>query len=377
MDISDDTLFKSFVINRGLRERTIKRYKRQLESYCVFMNKTPSELIQEAENEEDQGLRMRNRSIKLNLLEFKQHLEQQNYSSHTIVNTITIVRSFYTEFDIELPRIHLKQKHKTETIEDIPNKDDIRKALNFANIKYRAIILTMSSSGFGSAEVRSIKYHDFLNSLTEYIELPKNTYVPVDELVEIIEKIPEDTVIIPCWKLMRIKTEAPLITFSTPESVTAILEYIKIDPPLTLESPLFRSNKVKDKEISDGGLIKYFHKLNELCGFGKSHLQGKFISHSVGRKWFATTLNDVGIPQLTIDFFLAHSLGPVTSAYIKPNIKTLKEHYIKCIPALSMRETEVHDITTEDKQRMIDQGKQIDNLTREIQMLKEQQNLKK
>ena len=114
MDISDDILFKSFIINRGIRERTIKRYKRQLELYCTFINKKPTELINKAENEEDQGLRMRNRSIKKYLLDFKQFLENKNYSSHTIVNTITIVRSFYTEFDVILPKINLKQKHKNE-----------------------------------------------------------------------------------------------------------------------------------------------------------------------------------------------------------------------------------------------------------------------
>jgi integrase len=345
MDISDDTLFKSFIINRGIRERTIKRYKRQLELYCTFINKKPTELINEAENEEDQGLRMRNRSIKKYLLDFKQFLENKNYSSHTIVNTITIVRSFYTEFDVILPKMHLKQKHKNESIEDIPNKEDIRKALKYANPKYNAIILTMSSAGFGSAEIRSLKYTDLLRSLKEYINIPKNSMLPVDELIKLVEeKQKEFELIFPMWTLSRVKTGTPIITFSTPESLIAILEYLKIDPPASLESPLFRSNKIKDKEISDGGLDKYFHMLNNKCGFGKPNLQSKFRSHAVGRKWFATTLNDVGIPQITIDFFLGHSLGAVTGAYIKPNVETLKDQYLKCIESLSIQDVEVKTI---------------------------------
>ncbi|MFZ0441670.1 MAG: hypothetical protein WAL81_03465 [Methanobacterium sp.] len=82
------------------------------------------------------------------------------------------------------------------------------------------------------------------------------------------------------WKLSRIKTGTPIITFSTPESLTAILEYLKIDPPITFESPLFRSNKIKDMAISDGGFDKYFHMLNDKCGFGKPNLQAKFRSHA-------------------------------------------------------------------------------------------------
>jgi len=150
MDISEDSLFKSFIVNRGIRKATIKRYKRQLELYCTFLDKTPTELIDQAENEEDQGMRMRNRSIKKYLLNFKEFMEDNNYSSHTIINTITIVRTFYTEYDVILPKMHLKRKQQTESIEDIPNKNDIRLALKYANPKYRAIILTMSSAGFGS-----------------------------------------------------------------------------------------------------------------------------------------------------------------------------------------------------------------------------------
>ena len=206
-----------------------------------------------------------------------------------------------------------------------------------ANPKYRAIILTMSSSGFGSAELRSLKYLDLLLSLKEYIEFPKNTFVSIDALIDLVEeKQKEYELIVPMWKLSRIKTGTPIITFSTPESLTAILEYLKIDPPMTLESPLFRSNKIKDMAISDEGFGKYFNQLNDKCGFGKPNSQAKFRSHAVGRKWFATTLNDVGIPQITIDFFLGHSLGAVTGAYIKPNVETLKDHYFKCINALSI-----------------------------------------
>jgi len=169
--------------------------------------------------------------------------------------------------------------------------------------------------------------------------------VSVEDLINLVEeKQKEYELIVPMWKLSRVKTGTSIITFSTPESLEAILEYLKIDPPETLESPLFRSNKIKGMPISDGGFDKYFHMLNDKCGFGKPNLQSKFRSHAVGRKWFATTLNDVGIPQITIDFFLGHSLGAVTGAYIKPNVETLKDHYLKCIEALSIQDVEVKTI---------------------------------
>ena len=40
------------------------KYYNQLVLYCKFLNKTPTELINKAEKEENERIRMRNRSIK-------------------------------------------------------------------------------------------------------------------------------------------------------------------------------------------------------------------------------------------------------------------------------------------------------------------------
>ena len=65
---------------------------------------------------------MRNRKIKGYLLDFKDYMKDEWYNPSTI--SITIVRSFYAEFDIELPR-RFKRKQKNETFEDIPTESDI------------------------------------------------------------------------------------------------------------------------------------------------------------------------------------------------------------------------------------------------------------
>ena len=157
MDILEDSLFKAFIQNRGIRKGTITRYNTQLKMYCNFIGKTPTELIDEAEKE-DLQIRMRNKSVKKYLLDFKDYMETNNYSSHNITNTLTMVRTFYTEYDIMLPKMQLKRKHNVESVEDIPSKNDIKLALKNCNPKFQAIILLMSSSGMGSAEVRSLSY---------------------------------------------------------------------------------------------------------------------------------------------------------------------------------------------------------------------------
>jgi len=366
MDIDNDQLFKLLIQNRGIKTGTILRYKAYLELYCNFLGKTPTQLIDDAEKQEDEGLRMRSRNIKKYLLDFKEHLEKNNYSPKTINSTLTIIRSFYNEFEIQLPRMNLRKKYKKEVAEDIPNKKDIRFALKYVNPKYKAIILIISSSGMGSAEVRSLTYGHLLISLKDYLNYPKNTFVSVDDLIQLVEeKEKENIPIVPIWKITRIKTETPIITFSTPESLTAILEYLKIDPPEKLESFLFRSNRKKETELGGIPLSQYFKKLNDKCGFGEPDRQVKFRSHAVGRKYFATTLNDVGIPQLTIDFFLGHSIDDTTEAYIKPKVETLKNHYLKCIKSLSIEDVEVRVLESEDKKRL----NELENKYKELEQI--------
>jgi hypothetical protein len=53
MDIINDLHFQDFIISRDLRESSVKEYARTLDQYCSFLNKNPTELIEEAEVEEE------------------------------------------------------------------------------------------------------------------------------------------------------------------------------------------------------------------------------------------------------------------------------------------------------------------------------------
>ena len=183
---------------------------------------------------------MRYRSLNQYLLEFRDFLLNEKNKVNTINNTMTFILSFYKEFYIERPNIKQLKKTKSEDIDDIPKKEDILKALKYANTKYQAIIMLISSSGMGSAELRSLKYHDLLKSLKDYIMIPDNQYIDIYRLIDLIsQRQLENPLIVPTWKIKRIKNNNPIITFCTTESLSAILEYLKHSPPVNLESPLF------------------------------------------------------------------------------------------------------------------------------------------
>ncbi|MBZ2165405.1 tyrosine-type recombinase/integrase [Methanobacterium spitsbergense] len=349
-----DDLFKIFIQNRDVKSGTIELYSQIIKDYSKFLDKTPSEWISEAESEEekdDPPIRMRNRSIKKYLLNYKDHLVERDLSPRTISTRLTVVRFFYSDFNIDLPRSRSKKIVYKEGIEDLPSRDEIKLALSFSNIKYQSVILLMLSSGMRSSDIRALKYSDFLTSLKDYIKIPKKRFISVDEVVDLLEETSE--IIIPTWRITAIKTNTKFFTFSSPESLEKIIEYLKSEPPKTLNRYLFRSGRYPDKPISSRAFMGYFNYLNKKCGLGKPYKQNKLRSHAL-RKYFGTTLGRVGLQQLTIDRLMAHKVDAVTDAYIKPDITSLKEQYMQCVEELSIEnvKVKVYEVDSKDKKRL-------------------------
>jgi hypothetical protein len=96
-------------------------------------------------------------------------MEEKDYSPVNIKNRITTVRTFYNEFEIQLPKQKNKSIKQIQRLEDLPGKDDIIHALKFADLKYQSIILLMACSGMGESEICNLKYSDFLKSIETYV----------------------------------------------------------------------------------------------------------------------------------------------------------------------------------------------------------------
>ena len=77
MNIHDDRHVKDFYRSRNLKEGTQDLYDSILKQYSLFTGKNPTELIEEAEEEEEKRIRMKNRKVKKYLLEFTEYLENK------------------------------------------------------------------------------------------------------------------------------------------------------------------------------------------------------------------------------------------------------------------------------------------------------------
>ena len=199
MDVKKDKHFKMFVRSRNIQKSTANLYSILLNNYCEYFNKTLTEFIEEAEDEEEQLIRMKHRKIKEYLLEYNEMLEKTNFSKNYRNRLNVCIRSFYREFEIELPRPIPIRRDDDEiliTTDNMLNKKHIKKALEFVHKKYAAIILVMMSSGMGASEVINLTFGDFLKSL----EINENKVVNVGELDEILEKRNEYD-LIPTWRI--------------------------------------------------------------------------------------------------------------------------------------------------------------------------------
>ncbi|MGA2676762.1 MAG: hypothetical protein ABSE83_07730, partial [Methanobacterium sp.] len=96
-DISEEEYLKNFFIQRDLGQSSRNTYLIRLRKYCEFSQKTLEDLISEAEEDEDQNIRMRKRRINKRLLDFKEHLRENGKSFNTIKTYMATIKGFYHE----------------------------------------------------------------------------------------------------------------------------------------------------------------------------------------------------------------------------------------------------------------------------------------
>ncbi|HEX7468060.1 MAG TPA: hypothetical protein VF324_05685 [Methanobacterium sp.] len=123
-------------------------YDISLNKYISFIGKNFDELLDEAELEEDKGIRMRKRKLKRYLNGFKQSLEDNDLATNTITDTMTKVKSFYNAHGTVLPVEPRRKSRKYRIIEsydDLLTMDEILTFFRFlfsclSNGNYYALV---------------------------------------------------------------------------------------------------------------------------------------------------------------------------------------------------------------------------------------------
>ncbi|MBQ2613580.1 MAG: site-specific integrase [Methanobrevibacter sp.] len=324
MNSKDKEIINEFIKVRNLNKRTVYGYNNAIKLYTNFNNMSLSELIKEAENDEENGVRWKNRKIKQRLLNFRVFLQR-----HYLISTVKVhfqrILTIYRHFEIEihnLPPINLKNTNKLKPImfEDLPTKEIIKEAVNITNPLMKAIILFISSSGCARQETLNITIQDFIDATREYHDS--------EDMYEIITILIKRNDVIPTFKLKRQKTNKFYFTFCSPEAVSFILDYLIISKrKLRNEDKLFKTNL--------DYLNSYFNEINETLNLGKVRKYNRFRSHML-RKFHASALynHENGLSLEEIDALQGRGKNNTHSSYFMENPKNLKEKYINSLKSI-------------------------------------------
>lgn len=313
---------EQFIEERNLSKASIKQYKTTLNQFAKYNGLTIDELIEEAENEEEQGIRLKKRTLKTRLVNYRSYIIENN-SKNTIVNKMTQIKTFYRHFEIEiptLPYISDKNIRKEAPIgyEDIPTKTIIREALDFSSLMMKSFILLQCSSGMAKAEALSLTVGQFLEATGKYDE-NKSIH---DNLITIYTS---KEIIIPTFRMKRQKVNEYYYTFCTAEAVHEITKMLLNERrELTLDSPLFK--------VSSNYINLLMSQINDILCLGKVGIYNKFRSHML-RKFNATQLcnGENALSEEEVDFIQGRSRGKIRETYLKKNPVELKHKYIKAM----------------------------------------------
>lgn len=323
--MNDEEILDNFVKSRNLKPRTKKGYKYSLKQYTDFHQMTLKELLDEADKEEEKGIRWKHRRLKTRLITFRNWL-QDNYMHNTAKKNFGRVTTFYRHHEIEihqLPPFNEKNSNFPEaiTFDKLPDKEIIKHALKITKSPVmRAIILFMSSSGCAMAETLNLKIKDFLEATRMYHNK--------DDIYEALDILKERDDIIPTFKLRRQKNKKFYYTFCTPEATNEIVEYLlSRKKVLTGEDKLFKIHEV--------WLFTKFAELNDTLNLGKVGEHRRFRSHML-RKYHASYLLNAGMSKDDVNCLQGKSRNSTDESYFYDDPKKLQEKYIKFMGAITI-----------------------------------------
>jgi integrase len=345
-ELRKDGYIKQWLSGAELREPTIPGYLVGIRYFCGYTGKTPQELIEEAE--EELAIPMRRRKIKMYLAGFKDWLNEKSLKERgkemapkTTHRYTAAVRSFYTFFEIDLPKGGRKREVKN-LVENNRRltKDMVRQALKYCSVRDKAIVLTMLSSGLDDSGVCNLKIKDFE------------------------EGYDKETEITTLW-IRRQKTDIDFLTFLTPEASRAIFDYLeRRDRKPNLKKyhgehkkivmDAYEKRRVREKngylfinnfvpeqyidnfdeeirKIERTGLQSAFRYIAHKSGLDMDKEKGQwqvFRGHNL-RKLFYTLLRNEGIDSFIIEFWMGHKIPEEQAAYFQAIPEKLRNIYIR------------------------------------------------
>ncbi|MCK9150501.1 tyrosine-type recombinase/integrase [Methanobacterium alcaliphilum] len=353
-DGKDQQRIDFWVFNKDLEESTLKTYLNCLKKYCKTVGKSPNELIEEADAENDQGIRSRDRKINHYLLKFKKQLKSEGKARATIHLYIHAVKSFYDALDVETPKIKTPQGDITQekNYGKLISLNEIKTLVNVAAPREKALIYLMALSGMAQAEARNLTIKKFMDAVGESLNREIES---MKDLFEVEHSLDQEILTL---HIVRKKVNHRYITFIPPEATIQIIYYLKErmygrnqNIRITdINSPIFV--KINGEPIDRDIIVTNFRRIGLEAGFKKEEGAYSFWrAHGLRKYFISTIMNKLG-DKVLADYLVGHKLSGNDRAYWYPDEEDLKKRYLKALPYLSIDNAKVLEIKTEDYVRI-------------------------
>ena len=337
---------------RNVQEGTQKGYIACMYHWFNFMGDRFDNLQENIDyyiHEEDERLPMRERTIKKDLLGFREYLINCN-SMHTkksIMSYYSKITAIFRHFALEipvLPQVKL-EKGYVSNYNDLPTHDMIREACEQSPDVLKALFLFMSSSGSAKAETLSITVGMFLKGCAEYLD-----EVPTSSNINgCIYELSDRHDIIPLIYLRRIKTDKWYYTCCSPEASYMIIKYLNTCHNLKWDDQLF--------PFSSSLLLTRFQEINDKNNWGRVGGYRRFRAHAL-RKFMAS---NIGLPRDQVDSFQGRSKDMIAEAYFKQDPRELKKIYLGAMHRVMIYDNFGYEIPSNESPTGINTSQPTDN----------------
>ena len=374
-------LFEKLCTDKGLANATKASYFSALKHYQELNGMTLEELLEEADREEEEGIRWKRRKLRERLIEYRNYL-YANKGESTAKKYLTTVKTFYIHFEIEiqkLPSFNSNQIDKTYkmTHKDLLTKEELIDAYYEANNLTKCMIVFGISTGLSKTDMLNLTVGDFIVACQDYL-------TETELLNQLLELKKQDNVI-PCFEGNRQKTDSRYVTFCSPEATSHIVQYL-----LGLNAKLQDEGKELSPDhkifnISPGWVSRVFQRINNKLNLGKVGKYVKFRCHQL-RKFHASTLLNSEIVTWTIeeiDTLQGRSMDKTHQAYFHNSTDKLFKKYYDCVDELMLFQS-IHEIDKDAydkleqennfyKQEVIKNEKKLEEQSEIIQRIQENQ----
>ena len=348
IDDSQETLEKMYA-ERNISESTQKGYYASFIKYCEFTKdrfNNLQEMIDFYLAEEYEKIPMRDRTLKKDLLAFREYLQNNDSvkSDRSFKTYFAKLKTIFNHFELEMPTLPQMKLEKgyISNYNDLPTKEMIKSACEQSPLDLKAVILFMSSSGSAKAETLSIEVGWFLEGCKEYLEEPPT---PAN-IQESIKALSNKHDIVPMIYLRRIKTDKWYYTYCSPEASYMIIESLKTRKNLTWESKIF--------DFTSSMLLTKFQEINDNNDWGLVGSYRRFRSHAL-RKFMAS---NIGLARDQVDSIQGRSKDMIQEAYFKQDPKSMKKIYMSVMERIMIYNNWGYGVTAEELEQ---RGKRLFN----------------